>query len=88
MSDMAIMVELVENAAEADAAAGRPPDAQTAIQQAMRRATTPMSQADTEQGKNRCAIMAERYGLFYGAKRAVPEEAADVIVRRWRELQG
>lgn len=94
--DTARLVELVEITAEEDAAAGRAPDAQRAVRAAVERVAGQVDRTWAEAhpgdpqgrpGGHEREIMAERYGLFYGAKRAEPNEAADVVVRRWREIE-
>ena len=97
MSEVAALIERVEMIAEGDASAGRAPNAQAAIREAVSRYTPAVDRAYAElhpglasrdyPSSHQREILAERYGLFYGAKMSELEEAADVVVRRWRGVQ-
>lgn len=94
---LARMVELVEIAAGEDVAAVRVPNAQKALREAASRVAAPVDRAYAELHPGVAALdmstgydrdrMVERYGLFYGAKMAYPDEAPDVAVRRRRRLE-
>lgn len=80
MSELARAFELVEKAAEEDANACREPDASAAIATALWRTHPDAPGFEVRE------MMALRYGLFYAATMAYPDEAPDVVVRRWREI--
>lgn len=97
MSNLARAVELVEKAAEADAAAGRPPALREALNDALGKAYSPVDRAYMEEHPGLASrdrpsaddreMLALRYGLFYAAMMAYPDEAPDVVVRRWRRVE-
>lgn len=93
MSNLAWAVELIEKAAEADAKAGRPPEWRVAINEALGEAYPPVDRAYAEEhpglaardrpSKDDREMMAMRYGMFYAATLAYPDESTDAVVRRW-----
>lgn len=97
MSNLARAFELVEKAAEEDARAGRPPEHRVAINEALGRVYPPVDRDYAEEHPGLAAedcpsaddreMMALRYGLFYAATMAYPDEAPDVVVRRWRRIE-
>lgn len=97
MSNLARAVELVEKAAEADAAAGRPPSFREALNKALGEAYPPIDKAYAEEHPGLAArgrpsdddreMLVLRYGLFYAATMAYPDESPDVVVRRWRGIE-
>jgi hypothetical protein len=96
MSNLARAVELVEKAAEEDAQAGRPPEFRVVLNDALIKAYPRQYRAYAIEhpgaaSRDRAShddreMLALRYGLFYAAKMAYPDEAPDLAVRRWRGI--